>query len=244
MDIVIVDDEPLARARLARMLADYEGGNLVAEAASGEDALTAVMRYDPDVVLLDIHMPGDSGLAIAQQLLALEDPPAVIFCTAHQQHALQAFAVNAVDYLLKPVRKEKLFAALDQTQMLNKAQRSGLKSEAVSSKGRSHVSAKTRRGVELIALDHILFFSADQKYVTVYHSGGETLIDDTLKELEEELGESFARIHRNALVSVGVVEALEKNSEGQFELRLKGSDLRPGVSRRHVSGLRLLLERI
>jgi len=244
MDIVIVDDEPLARDRLARMLTDYEGGSLVAQAGSGQEAMTAVMRCDPDVVLLDIHMPGDSGLVLAQQLLALEDPPAVIFCTAHQQHALQAFAVNAVDYLLKPVRKEKLFAALDKTQALNKAQRSGLRREAVSSKGRSHISAKTRRGVELIALDHILFFSADQKYVTVYHRGGETLIDDTLKELEQELGESFVRIHRNALASVGMIEALEKSSEGQFELRLAGSELRPVVSRRHVSGLRDLLEQI
>jgi two-component system response regulator AlgR len=244
MDIVIVDDEPLARDRLQRMLEGYPAGSVVAQAANGQEALAVVERYDPDVVLLDIHMPGDSGLAVAQQLLALEDPPAVIFCTAHQQHALQAFAVNAVDYLLKPVRKEKLFAALDKVQTLNKAQRSGLKREALSSKGRSHISAKTRRGVELLALDHILFFSADQKYVTVYHRGGETLLDDTLKELEDELGGSFVRIHRNALASLGMIEALEKNNAGQFELRLKGSELRPVVSRRHVSGLRALLEQI
>jgi len=244
MDIVIVDDEPLARDRLARMLTDYEGASLVAQAASGTEAMAAVIRCDPDAVLLDIHMPGDNGLVIAEQLLALEDPPAVIFCTAHQQHALQAFAVSAVDYLLKPVRKEKLFAALDKTQTLNKAQRLGLKRKSISNNGRSHISAKTRGGVELIALDHILFFSADQKYVTVYHRGGETLIDDTLKELEQELGDSFVRIHRNALAAVGMIEALEKSTEGQFELRLAGSELRPVVSRRHVSGLRELLTNI
>lgn len=242
MDILIVDDEALARDRLQRMLESYEAGNLVAQAASGEEALAAVHRHDPDVVLLDIHMPSDSGLAVAEQLLALEDPPAVIFCTAHQQHALQAFDVSAVDYLLKPVRKEKLFAALDKTQKLNKAQRASLTREPVNSnKGRSHISANTRRGVELIALDHVLFFAADQKYVTVHHKGGELLVDDTLKELEQELGEGFVRIHRNALVSIRMIEALEKTSDGQFELRLADSELRPVVSRRHVSTVRELL---
>jgi len=240
MDIVIVDDEPLARDRLQRMLDEDTDCRVVAQAANAEQALAAVMLHDPDIVLLDIHMPGDDGLQAARQLAALDDPPAVIFCTAYDQHALDAFAVNAVDYLLKPVRKDKLQAALLKAQGLNKAQRSSLQTMSTAS-GRAHISARTRRGMELIPLDRVFYFVADHKYVTAYHRDGETLIDDTLKELEEELGSHFVRVHRNCLVALKCVEAMEKNAAGNFVLRLAGTDERPQVSRRHVSALRELL---
>ena len=243
MDILIVDDEPLARDRLARMLADETDYKVVAQAANAEEAMTAVMQHDPDIILLDIHMPGESGLQAARQLEALEDAPAVVFCTAHDQHALDAFGVNAAGYLLKPVRREKLLEALQRARNPNRAQRQQLDSLTLNRErdGRAHISARTRRGVELIPIEHIFYFAADHKYVTVYHLGGETLIDDTLKELEDELGDRFARVHRNALVAVNRIEAMEKNSVGQFELRLTGTPERPIVSRRHVSGLRDLL---
>lgn len=244
MDILIVDDEPLARDRLQRLLKDYDEAHRIITASSGEEAIAAVMASDPDVVLLDIHMPGDNGLTVAQQLSQLDDPPAVIFCTAHQQHALQAFAVNAIDYLLKPVRQEQLFASLQKAQTLNKAQLASLNQQPVSNKGRGHISAKTRRGVELIPIEHIYAFAADHKYVTVYHKGGETLIDDTLKELEQELGSAFARVHRNALVAVRMIESMVKNSDGQFELNLAGSEHKPVVSRRHVTAVRELLAQL
>ncbi len=237
MDIIIVDDELLARDRLARMLADEPDYRVVAQAATAEEAMTAVMEHDPDIVLLDIHMPGDSGLQAAERIAQLEDSPAVVFCTAHDQHALDAFGVNAVDYLLKPVRKEKLLQALNKAQSLNRAQRQQLNQNSERS-GRAHISARTRRGVELIPIEHIYFFAADHKYVTVHHQDGETLIDDTLKELEEELGERFVRVHRNALVALNRIQAMEKSDGGQFVLRLSGTDHRPLVSRRHVSGLR------
>ncbi|NIB39405.1 response regulator transcription factor [Pseudomaricurvus alkylphenolicus] len=238
MDVVIVDDEPLARDRLKRMLADEPDFRVVAEVSSGDRVMAAVMEHDPDIVLLDIHMPGESGLLAAQQLVDLEDPPAVIFCTAYEQHALEAFGVNAVDYLLKPVRKEKLLAAMQQACNLNKAQRQTLNQ---GSEGRPHISARTRRGVELIPIEQIHFFAADHKYVTVYHREGETLIDDTLKELEQSLGERFVRVHRNALVALNRIEAMEKGANGQFVLRLTGTQQRPVVSRRHVAALRQLL---
>ena len=237
MDIIIVDDELLARDRLARMLADEPDYRVVAQAGTAEEAMTAVMAHDPDIVLLDIHMPGDSGLQAAERIAQLEDSPAVVFCTAHDQHALDAFGVNAVDYLLKPVRKEKLLQALNKAQSLNRAQRQQLDQRSERS-GRAHISARTRRGVELIPIEHIYFFAADHKYVTVHHQDGETLIDDTLKELEEELGERFVRVHRNALVALNRIQAMEKSDWGQFVLRLSGTDHRPLVSRRHVSGLR------
>lgn len=199
------------------------------------------MQHDPDIILLDISMPGESGIELAQQLANLDDPPAIIFCTAYDQHALEAFSVNAKDYLLKPVRKDDLFASLDKVSSLNKAQRALLAESDQKLEGRGHISAKTRRGVELIDLDKIFYFAADHKYVTVYHEDGETLVDDTLKDLETEFGNRFVRIHRNALVAVSRIEAMEKNIEGQFEVKLTGTELRPVVSRRHVGGLKDLL---
>lgn len=250
MDIIIVDDEPLARDRLQRMLSDATDYRVVSQAGNADEALSAVLQLDPDLVLLDIQMPGDSGLQTAARLAELEDPPAVIFCTAYQQYALDAFAVNAQNYLLKPVRKEQLLQALDQAQRLNRAQRlqaltapppggAGPGAEA-----RTHITARTRRGLELIALDKVFYFAADQKYVSVYHEGGETLIDDTLKELEQEFGARLVRTHRSVLVMLDRVEAMEKNRIGQFELRLTGTELRPVVSRRHAGHLRDLLSRL
>ncbi len=244
MDIVVVDDESLARQRLLRMLADEPGYRVVAEAANTEQALAAVLREDPDIVLLDIHMPGESGLQAARQLAAMEDAPAVIFCTAYDQHALDAFGVNAVDYLLKPVRKPQLLAALAKARSPNKAQRQALHGQPLPAAGREHISARSRGGVELIPLQQIYYFAADQKYVTVFHAQGETLIDESLKELETEFGQRFVRIHRNALVPVKRIEAMEKGSGGQYYLRLVGTELQPQVSRRHVSRLRELLNRL
>lgn len=250
MDIIIVDDEPLARDRLQRMLCEHSDYRVVGQAGNAEEAMAAVLQLDPDLVLLDIQMPGDSGLQTAVQLAALEDPPAVIFCTAYQQYALEAFAVNAQNYLLKPVRKEQLLQALDQAQRLNRAQRQQLPAAAdplaaaTGQEARTHIAARTRRGLELIALDKVFFFAADQKYVTVYHEGGETLIDDTLKELEQEFGGRLVRTHRSALVVLDRVEAMEKSRSGQFELRLAGTGQRPAVSRRHAGHLRELLSRL
>ena len=243
MDILIVDDETLARYRLRRLLEGNRSYRVTAEAANAEEALDQVLAADPDIVLLDISMPGESGLELAQRLGDLEDPPAIIFCTAYDQHALEAFAVNAKDYLLKPVRQEKLLQSLDKVSSLNKAQRSLLR-EADNDSGRAHISAKTRRGVELISIDSVFYFAADHKYVTVYHEEGETLIDDTLKDLEKEFPQRFVRIHRNALVALNRIEAMEKNLDGQFEVRLTGTEYRPVVSRRHVSALKELLTRL
>jgi two-component system response regulator AlgR len=275
MDIIIVDDEPLARDRLRRMLRDESDYRVVAQAATAEETLAAMQEWNPDMVLLDIQMPGDTGLQAAAQLAALDNPPAIIFCTAYQQYALEAFAVNAQNYLLKPVRKEQLLQALDKAQRLNRAQRQQLAAvpgtaavkttqptiasaassapvtgtptgaatalPSVAAEARTHISARTRRGLELISLDKVLFFAADQKYVTVYHEGGEILIDDTLKDLEREFADRLVRIHRSLLVVLARVEAMEKNRLGQFELRLRGTDQRPVVSRRHASHLRELL---
>jgi two-component system response regulator AlgR len=244
MDILIVDDEALARQRLQRMVEKIDGFSVVAEADNAEDALVAITQHDPDIVLLDIRMPGRDGLSLAQDIAELEDAPAVIFCTAFDQYALDAFGTNAVGYLLKPVKAEQLLQVLEKAQKLNKIQR-GAAQQQVAPKNetqRTHISAKTRRGVELIPLDDVRYFLADHKYVTVYHRAGEHLLDETLKELEEEFGARFVRVHRNSLVSVKHIEALERNAQGQYQVRLADTELRPVISRRHVSDLKELLK--
>ena len=240
MDVLIVDDEPLARERLARMVAKVADCHVVGEADNAEDALVVLSVCDPDIVLLDVRMPGRDGLSLAHDISALEDPPAIIFCTAFDQYALDAFGTEAIGYLLKPVKAEQLVQVLEKAQRLNKVQRVAAQkiSEISQSNQRSHISAKTRRGVELIALDDVRYFVADNKYVTVYHCNGEHLLDDTLKELEEEFGSRFLRIHRNALVSVNHIEAIERNAQGQYHVRFVDIEQRPSISRRHVSGVK------
>ncbi|WP_331352809.1 LytTR family DNA-binding domain-containing protein [Cellvibrio sp. UBA7671] len=246
MDILIVDDEVLARQRLLRMVEKIEGFSVVAEADNAEDALVAITQHDPDIVLLDIRMPGRDGLSLAQDIAELEDAPAVIFCTAFDQYALDAFGTNAVGYLLKPVKAEQLLQVLEKAQKLNKIQRVAAQKDnkPKSENQRTHITAKTRRGVELISLEDVRYFLADHKYVTVYHRAGEHLLDETLKELEEEFGARFVRVHRNSLVSVKHIEALERNAQGQYQVRLADTELRPVISRRHVSDLKALLKMI
>lgn len=241
MDVIVVDDEPLARERLVRMVEKLAGYQVVAQAENVERAMAAIAEQDPDVILLDVRMPEEDGLSAARRITSMDDPPAVIFCTAYDDYAVDAFATAAVGYLLKPVKQEDLQAALDKAQKLNKVQLAALSERQPPSNQRNHISAKTRRGVELIPLDDVRFFIADHKYVTVYHTDGETLIDDTLKELEQEFTNHFVRIHRNALVSVRAIEGMERNAQGQYRVRLRDIEERPVVSRRHVSRLRELL---
>ncbi len=246
MDVLIVDDEELARQRLVRMVEKIEGFAVVAEADGAEQAMVAITAHDPDIVLLDIQMPGRDGLSLAQDIAALEDPPAIIFCTAYDQYALDAFGTNAVGYLLKPVKAEQLLQVLEKATKLNKIQRVAAQSDVAPKKDsqRTQISAKTRRGVELIPVDDVRYFLADHKYVTVYHRNGEHLLDETLKELEEEFAGRFVRIHRNSLVSVKHIEALERTAQGQYQVRLTDIDARPVISRRHVSDLKDLLKMI
>lgn len=245
MYVLVVDDEVLARQRLCRMIKGLQGYDVAGEAGNGAEALDAIYKLDPDVVLLDVRMPGDDGLQTARKIAELADPPAVIFCTAYDEYALEAFDTLAVGYLLKPVEQEQLQAALDKAKSLNKAQLNVLARQLATPEEhphpyRSHIAAKSRRGLELVPLDSVHCFVADHKYVTVLHAEGETLIDDTLKELENEFRHRFVRVHRNSLVAVARIEALERHN-GQYQLRLSDTDYRPAVSRRHVGAIKELL---
>ena len=242
MRILLVDDETLARDRLRRMLEVEGSHDVVGEAANGAEAVQACAEHQPDLVLLDIRMPGMDGLETARHFLELESPPAVIFCTAYEEHAIQAFDLQAVGYLLKPVRKENLFTALSKTMRLNRAQLAAL--HTADDARRSHISARTHKGIELIAIDDVRYFQADQKYVTVRYSEGEIIVDETLRELETEFADLFVRVHRNALVARHHIEGLAKEGAGQVTVRLRGLEETIPISRRHLPSVRKVIKRL
>ncbi len=245
MKVLVVDDEKLARERLVRMVATIDGFEVVASAASGVEAVQRTIEFEPDIVLLDIRMPGMDGLEAGDQLAKLESPPAVVYCTAYGEHAIDAFGVNAAAYLLKPVRREALSEAFANLGRVNKVQKSAFTGEDLDEEARrrrTHISAKTRRGIELIPLSEVRFFQADHKYVTVRHDKGEVLIDDTLRELETEFGDKLVRIHRNALIMMDHLDGLERDATGHYQVRMRGIDEKLDVSRRHISGLRRIVQ--
>lgn len=248
MNVLIVDDEPLARERLSRLVGELDSYRVLEPAASnGEEALALIDSLKPDIVLLDIRMPGLDGLQVAAKLCERDTPPAVIFCTAHDEFALDAFKVSAVGYLVKPVRPEHLAEALRKAERPNRVQLAALTRPAGESGSgpRSHISARTRKGIELIPLDQVIYFIADHKYVTLRHEGGEVLLDEPLKSLEDEFGDRFVRIHRNALVARERIERLQRTPLGHFQLYLKGLNGDAlTVSRRHVAGVRKLMHNL
>jgi two-component system, LytTR family, response regulator AlgR len=233
--VLIVDDEQPARERLRTLIAEIGSVELAGEAATGEQAIEMVTRTLPSVVLLDVRMPGMDGVETAHHLSALAHPPAVIFTTAYDQYAVSAFDTQAVGYLLKPVRKEKLAAALARAERLTRAQ---LRALPLRGERRSRIAARYRDAIRLIPVSEILYLLADQKYTTVRHLNGEDLIEDSLRALEEEFGELFVRVHRNALVSTRYLDAVERNAQGQYVVRLRGCAEVLPVSRRMASELR------
>ncbi|MBK9655203.1 MAG: response regulator transcription factor [Rhodanobacteraceae bacterium] len=241
MKVLIVDDEPLARRRLASLLAGVDGVEVVGEAGDGGAALAAVDRHDPDLVLLDIRMPGVDGLEVARRLVLRDSPPAVVFCTAYDEHALAAFEAEAVDYLLKPVRRERLLAALERVRRFNGESPTIPRTETDKARQRSHICARVRGEMKLVPISAIAYFLADAKYVEVHYDGGEVLIEDSLVSLEEEFGDRFVRVHRNSLVSRERIEGLAKNAAGETIVRLRGSPATLEVSRRNLPQLRRLL---
>jgi two-component system response regulator AlgR len=180
------------------------------------------------------------GLEAARHLSEMEEPPAIIFTTAYEEHALEAFETEAVAYLLKPIREEKLLGAIDKASRLNKAQLLHLNQGEKNV--RTHICARVRGNLELIPLPDIYYFQADQKYVTVRHANGEVLIEEPLKSLEEEFKDRFMRIHRNALVSRDHMVGMNKTPEGRFQLVLRDADDLLEISRRHVAEVRRYLK--
>lgn len=241
MRVLICDDEALARQRLQQLLTELDVVECVGEAANGKQAIQLCHQQQPDIVLLDIRMPVMDGLEAARHLAEHDQPPAVIFTTAYDDHALSAFEANAVDYLLKPIRRERLQQALEKARVLNRAQWQALAASELTDQARSHLSARRQELLRLIPIDDIYYFQADQKYVTVRHKGGEDLIEDSLAALESEFAERFVRIHRNALVASTYLKGIEKSANGHTAL-VEGCDEQLEISRRHASAVRKWLK--
>ncbi len=238
MKVLIVDDEPPARLRLRQLLAQLDETLVVRDADSGAAALAAAQSDAPDVVLLDIHMPGMDGLETARHLALLPAAPAVVFVTAYDEHALAAFEVRAIDYLLKPVRSERLAESLQRLA-------TGVRSDPVGDAARALGGPRTRLAVTergqllLVPIDEVLFLRAEQKYVTIRTAEREFLTEESLTALEEEFGERFVRIHRNALVARAAIRGFTRvkddtqaEADGHWEVQLRGVPGRLAISRR------------
>lgn len=243
MKVVIADDEPLSRERLRTLLAAQSGVEVVAEVGDGHAALHACAEHDADLVLLDISMPGIDGLEAARHLAAFEPRPAVVFCTAYDAHALSAFEAAAVDYLVKPVRAERLQAAIERvrTFTLGRDQAAAMPGEG---KQRTHLCARLRGSLRLIPIEDVHYLQAEEKYVVVHHARGEDLIEESLRSLESEFGERFLRIHRNCLVSRHALVELRRDHDGQARVVLRNVETPLEVSRRCTAQVREAIKRL
>lgn len=239
--VLIVDDEPLARARLRTLLGDCAEPPvlLVGEAADGPQALSLLQGQAVDVVLLDIHLPGADGLQVADMLRRLPTPPAVVFVTAHAEHAVDAFALEAVDYLTKPVRLARLQAALERVQRLRTALQ-----PAPDAPAEDDWLLITERGRAVrVPVTEVVYVKAELKYLTVRTAQASHLMDGTLGQLEERFGPRFVRIHRNALVARTAIRAMVRlpGAGDAWVVQLAGVDDTLEVSRRQLPTLRAAL---
>ncbi|WP_158881711.1 LytTR family DNA-binding domain-containing protein [Rhodanobacter sp. L36] len=231
MRVLVVDDEPLARARLAALLGDCDDIEVIGSLGDGDAALASLSDLRPDVLLLDINMPGIDGTTVAQRLSG-RPRPLVIFCTAYEAHALKAFDLGAVDYLLKPVRLDRLREALQRAQRrLNDMPREPV----------AYLHGRMRGEQVRISLEEVISLVADEKYVTVQHRRGELLIEESLRQLEETHPDQFIRLHRNCLVPPARLLGIRTLADGRVLARLDGTDLAPEISRRNLPTVRKLL---
>lgn len=247
LNILIVDDEPLARMRLSQLLAEIGASGRLAVRVSGEaDSADAARDWlaanAVDVILLDIHMPGLHGTALAQHLVGRPESPAVVFVTAHAEHALQAFELEAVDFLTKPVRRERLEAAL--TRCARRAMAAGQ-----AGADRPVIVVSERGKVVRVPLSEVIYLKAELKYVTLRTAARSYVLEESLTELEPRLGDGFLRVHRNAIVAKSAVRALERrelesaepeSGEGaeSWAVCVRPVDEWLAVSRRQLSAVR------
>ena len=239
LKVLIVDDEALARSRMRTLLGECTEprADVVGEASNAVQAMEQIQRTGCDLVMLDIHMPGVDGMALASTLREMAAPPAIVFVTAYAEHAVHAFELEAIDYLTKPVRRERLQQALQKVMRLRSAaentQDNGLpESLIIQERGRS----------ERVALSDVIYLKAELKYITVRTADKEHIFDGALSDLEQRYAHLFVRVHRNALVSRRAMRAVEKHNdpvEGEgWTVRLDGVDERLAVSRRQLAAVR------
>lgn len=240
MKVLVVDDEMPARERLANMLEEIDANQwlLAGTAENGQLAVDFFKTNPVDIVFMDIRMPVMDGLQAAARLAQEPKPPAVIFTTAYNEYAIEAFDVNGTAYLLKPVKKAKLLETLQRVQKPNRAQLAKAESNSQSAE---YIAGNYRGGVQRVPLADIVCFQAEQKYVIACTADREVLLDIPLKSLEEKFSEQFIRVHRNALAARQKLLTLEKNADGQAYLTIQGTDRKLEVSRRHLSEVKQYL---
>lgn len=254
--VFIADDEAPARARLRELLEDImqqAPTQVVGEARNGVETIERLPQSGAEILLLDIEMPGMHGLEVARHLARLADAPAVIFVTAHDRHAVDAFELNALDYLLKPVRAARLAAALKRATTMGAPSAQLLENAAaqvrqIDGRGRSHFSLAERNRIVLVPVADVVYLKAEQKYVTLRTREREHLVDESLASLEGEFGETFVRIHRNCIVARSAVRGFERapasaDEEAHWLVVLEGVAERLPVSRRQWGLLRALVAR-
>jgi len=241
MKLLVVDDEPLAQQRMKLLLSEIELVESIRTANNGMQAIDACQTEKPDVILMDIRMPGMDGLEAAQHISKIDEPPAIIFTTAYDEYALDAFNVNAIGYLLKPVRAKDLLKAIEKARSLNSAQLNAVKSQH---EGRTNITAKISGNIKLVPVKNIIYFQAELKYVTVRYLDGETIIEDTLKELQSEFSESFVRIHRNAIVAKKFIKGIHRDAQGHSFVILGDDEKKLEISRRHLTEVKKLINKL
>ena len=237
LKVIVVDDEAPARHRLREVLDDCASAVpllVVGEAASGREALALLGTTPADLVLTDIHMPDMDGIELARHILKLPVPPVVIFTTAYHEHAIAAFEVHAIDYLVKPVRVQRLLAALDKVPRLRPL--SDAKLNRLPSSARRFLSVTERSRVVLVPVDEVVYLKAELKYITIRTADREYLLEESLTRLEEEFGPRFVRIHRNCLVARSAIRGFERrvsaDGDAHWEVLLRGVPEALAVSRR------------
>jgi two-component system response regulator AlgR len=249
--IFLVDDEAPARSRMRDVLGDIAAElphRIVGEAGNGAEALARLPESGARVVLVDIHMPQMSGMEFARHLSRLQDPPAVIFVTAHDQYAIEAFEVNALDYLLKPVRAPRLAAALRKARAQGAPAREALDRAGQTQGPRRFLSVSERGRILLVPLADILYMRAELKYVTLRTREREYLVEESLTALEQEFGEAFVRLHRSVLAARDALRGCERSTDEDGEgagwsVIVDGCEDRLPVSRRQWPAVRALLKR-
>jgi two-component system response regulator AlgR len=238
MKYLVIDDEFLARARLREMLLRIEPGAQIYEAENGQQALDMCAKHLPDTALVDIRMPGISGIELVYHFSALQHSPSVIFTTAYSEYALEAFDANAIDYLLKPVQIDRLKRALQKANPITSTQTESLRKTTRS----MHISISQKGKIKLVPIQSICYLKAENKYLLVKTPREEYLLNDSLNNLEGELGDSFLRVHRNALISTEHLEGLEKNEDGQWCVFFRGIPDKVEISRRQTPTIRSWLK--
>ncbi|MET3497498.1 LytR/AlgR family response regulator transcription factor [Variovorax boronicumulans] len=245
---LIVDDEALARSRMRTLLRDCTSpaAEVVAEASQGEEALAHLAAMDLDLVLLDVHMPGVDGIEVARALRSRTDAPAVVFVTAHATHAVTAFELDAVDYLTKPVRAERLQQALQKAERFLKERRALQQASPAVPAAPETVLIQDRGRAERVPLSEVLYLKSEYKYLTVRTATRSHILDGSLNEFEERYPHRFLRVHRNALVARSAIRALEKYDDGEdaegWALRLDAIPEPVAVSRRQLAAVREVLK--